>query len=384
MKFSIYGINFYNKGAELMMHAAMQQVKEWDNNNIIAAQLNIGDFDKRKKTGLNHLAWGSTRTNKTRKGTLAYYLSDFIPKGIRTKYNITLAREIDVILDASGFAFSDQWGHAKTERMAQLCSIWKKQGKKTILLPQAFGPFNNEKVRTAFIKLIDNIDLAFARDYKSYEYISQLNVPLDRIKVAPDFTNLLEPEEPDYIDELRGRPCIVPNQRMIDKTSQQESQAYFSFLEKSLEYLDVKQLNPFILIHELNDVKIGNSLQEKLGSRFQVVQDDNPLYLKGILNNCSFMIGSRFHSLISALSQGTPAIGTGWSHKYQMLFKDYDCSGMLVSAIDASSNKYLEKLDMLIDEQTRSSLVEKLTTASNSQKQLTKNMWQEVKTVTEL
>ena len=98
----------------------------------------------------------------------------------------------------------------KTTRMLELCTKWKRQGKKIILLPQAFGPFTDEETRAEFIKLIDCIDLAFARDPQSYEYIAQLDVPLERIKIAPDFTNLVKPEEPDYIDELAGRPCIIP------------------------------------------------------------------------------------------------------------------------------------------------------------------------------
>lgn len=379
MKFSIYGVNFFNKGAELMMYAAKQQIKEWDKNNIIAAQLNIGNFQNREQAELNHLIWASGRTCKSRKGILASYLGKYIPKNIRNQYNLTLEQEIDVILDASGFAFSDQWGYAKTQRMAQLCSLWKRQGKKTILLPQAFGPFNNEKVKEAFIQLISNVDLAFARDFQSYDYINKLNIAIDHVKVAPDFTNLVKPEEPEYINELKGRPCIVPNRRMLDKSSQQESKVYLSFLETSLQYLEQKQTNPFILIHELHDAEIGELIQNKFGSKLTIIKDDNPLYLKGILNNCSFMIGSRFHSLISALSQATPAIGTGWSHKYQMLFKNYDCSELLVSSVDANSNKYFEKLDCLIDEQTRNSIVKKLVIASNKQKEKTKNMWSEVK-----
>lgn len=364
-----------------MLQAVKQQINEWDENNVLAAHMRIGNVEKREKAGLKHLLWGTKRQKKSPKGILISAISNFVPKEIRTRNNWVTETEIDVIIDASGFAFSDQWGSTKIEIMAENCVRWKRQGKKIVLLPQAFGPFNDEKVRKAFIQLIDNVDLVFARDYKSYEYISQLDLPLDRVKVAPDFTNLLKPEEPEYISELIGRPCIVPNGRMLDKTSEQASQAYLPFLETTLSYLEEKNLNPFILIHELNDIEIGEILQNRLGNKFQIVQDNNPLILKGILNNCSFTIGSRFHGLISALSQGTPAIGTGWSHKYQMLFKDYDCPNMLVSPTDASSKEYLEKLDSLIDEQKRHVLIRKLITAGNRQKKLAKEMWAEVQQI---
>ena len=266
----------------------------------------------------------------------------------------------------------------KTRKMLELCTSWKRQGKKVILLPQAFGSFTDQETKAEFIKLINIIDLAFARDVQSYEYIAQLNVPLDRIKIAPDFTNLVKPEEPSYIDKLVGRPCIIPNQKMIDKTSPKVSQSYLLFLENSLKYLRDKGLNPFVLLHESGDQKIGHLLQDKLQVEDLVIKENNPLYLKGIINRCSFTIGSRFHGLISALSQGIPSIGTGWSHKYQMLFKDYECPEMLV-APDSDQSEYLAKLDLLIDEHTRNERSAKLLVASVLQKEFSRQMWTEVK-----
>ena len=264
--------------------------------------------------------------------------------------------------------------------MLELCKNWRSQGKKVILLPQAFGPFTKPDAKEAFIKLIQNVDLAFARDVQSYEYIAQLNVPLEHIRIAPDFTNLVKPEEPDYIGELVDRPCIIPNQKMIDKTSNEVSQSYIMFLETSLKYIAEKGLKPFVLLHEAHDVEIGALLRDRLNIDNLVVKEDNSLCLKGIINRCSFTIGSRFHGLVSALSQGTPSIGTGWSHKYQMLFKDYECSEMLVNP-EQDESEYLPKIDLLIDESTRKEKSLKLLEMSDRQKSLSRQMWSEVEQV---
>ncbi|MUL35712.1 polysaccharide pyruvyl transferase family protein [Gloeocapsopsis dulcis] len=378
MNFSIYGVNFFNKGAELMLHAVKQQIHQWDRNNTLSAHLKIGSFEKRRQAGINHLAWASWRDRKSYEGSIANFTASLVPKSIRKKYAITLESEIDVILDASGFAFSDQWGSAKAERTAEVCSQWKKQGKKIILLPQAFGPFTSESIKGAMIKIINNVDLIFARDELSYEYLHELAVPLENVKIAPDFTNLVRGVEPEYIEDLTDRPCIIPNNRMMDKTSSAVSNQYLSFLVASIKHLLEQGLEPFILIHEANDFALAKQLQSQVSPTVSLVQEENPLHLKYILGKCHLVISSRFHGLISALSQGTPCLGTGWSHKYQMLFKSYDCLEVLVNFED-SLEENLSKLDLIIHQPTRAKIIESIEHAANHQKELSQKMWVEVK-----
>lgn len=381
MKFAIYGVNFNNKGAELMLYAVKQQIQEWNKNNTLAADLRLGGFKQRNKLGINHLVYRdldtiSANTIST-KGKIISWAANISPTNIFQKYNITLEAEVDTILDASGFAYSDQWGFQTTEEMASLYSKWKKEGKKIILLPQAFGPFTSEKIKYAFSQIVDNTDLIFARDEISYECIDQLGVPMDHVKTAPDFTNLVQGIEPSYIKDVIGKACIIPNIRMIDKTSSELSRAYLSFLSLTIEYLLDKGLKPFILLHQVTDFELGRQLQAQVTRTIPVIQEDNPLHIKGILGKCHLVISSRFHGLISALSQGIPCLGTGWSHKYQMLFKSYDCIDLLVN-LEKDVEYNLKKLDLIICEPTRGEIIESINRAANCQKALAQEMWSDV------
>src|SRR5690606_16707582 len=116
---------------------------------------------------------------------------------------------------------------------------------------------------------------------------------------------------------------IVPNCRMLDKTDQATRDAYLPFLIKCTEHLLRKNARPFVLVHEGKDDRaLADKLSAAVGG-IPVIEEKGALQIKGILGACSGTLGSRFHGLVSALSQGVPALATGWSHKYQMLFEDY-------------------------------------------------------------
>ena len=77
--------------------------------------------------------------------------------------------------------------------------------------------------------------------------------------------------------------------------------------------------------------------------------------IKGILGSCEATIGSRFHGLVSALSQNVPTIAIGWSHKYNMLFRDYDFSEGLMNIL-ADDEEINQKLKLLIDPNSRNQI----------------------------
>jgi colanic acid/amylovoran biosynthesis protein len=201
---------------------------------------------------------------------------------------------------------------------------------------------------------------------------------MDHVKIAPDFTNLVQGIKPSYLDDIAGKCCIVPNQRMLDKTSQEVSKAYISLLVSGIKYLQLKGLEAFLLIHEENDIAIANILQSKLDQPILMIKETNPLILKGILGNCYLVIGSRFHSLISAFSQGVPCVGAGWSHKYKILFKDYGCSNLLVN-LNNNSQNILDLLDLLINETKRTEIIQNINYNADIQKTLARQMWDEVR-----
>lgn len=368
-------VGFVNKGAELMLHAMLQRVsQEWPSTRfVMVPSVRRAPYLQRARLGIFQKPWLNLY------GIPVHELVPLIPTSLREAYGLVLDSELDVVLDASGFGYSDQWGKGSTIALSKATRRWKRRGTKVILLPQAFGPFTSAAIKSAINDAVDHIDLIYARDPVSYQHLVEAVGERPNIKIAPDFTNLVEGVVPDDFDVEQNRFCIVPNYRMIDKTSPEISAAYVPFLISCTKYLQSKGTKPFILIHEgENDFKLAQQVANALNEKIEIIREPDPIKVKGILGTCEGTLGSRFHGLVSALTQGVPTLGTGWSHKYQMLFDSYHFSEGLLNPL-LTSDDIFEKIDMIVDTSlAKSTIHEKITRSAIAQKQATENMWNEV------
>jgi colanic acid/amylovoran biosynthesis protein len=367
---------FVNKGAELMLHAVVQQVRaRYPYAKITMAPTMGGGaadtFEKMQALKLYPKAWLWLRFIDF--GELAR----FIPNRLLKIYGLVLNRDVDVVLDAAGFSYSDQWGVGFSRELAKSSVKWKANGTKLIMLPQAMGPFESNKIEQYVRTWSSNADLIFTRELDSYKYLTELVGQQEKIKVYPDFTNLIDGVLPEGYDSSDKRVAIVPNYRMIEKTSKEDSQAYLSFLIRSANYLVRKGAKPFLLVHEgANDQALAEKVSEAVGS-IPIVKEADPLHIKGILGACDATVGSRFHGLASALSQGVPSLATGWSHKYQRLFEDYGFPEGLVAVTDSEEVLH-KKLDLLIEQDFALKLRDQLEARSSELKDLSIAMWNHV------
>lgn len=371
MMFEIRGVGFTNKGAELMLHAVMQRVsKEWPDADFVMEPRSIfAPYLERAKVGLYQKA--SYFENFNQLDQLE------VPENARKMYGIVLDSEIDAVLDASGLAYSDQMGEAKSICLAKLAKQWHQQGTKVVLLPQAFGPFSSTEIKDSMKVVADFVDLIFARDKESYTYLTDVVGERNNIRIAPDFTNLIEGIFPDKLSHIKNRVCIVPNVKMIISSSPETSAVYVPFLTSCIKVLKSKGKNPFILVHCKDDLDLAELIASGFKERIEIIFESNPLVIKGILGNCSAAIGSRFHGLVSALSQGVPSLATGWSHKYKMLFEEYDFeSGVINSMTDTTETQL--KISEITEKNSTQMIRNKLTKRSKHFKKTSESMWQDV------
>lgn len=238
---------------------------------------------------------------------------------------VGLARRPDLVLDASGFGLSDQWGALKAGRHATNVTYWAQRGVPTVYLPQAFGPFNKPDVAEAAKAALSGSALVFARDSTSSAFLDDLGVAHQR---APDFTCGLS-VEPD--DRFAGRDLVVPNVRMLEQV---DGATYRERMTELLRDL----ADPVVMVHEDGaDRVLAEELVVASGRDLDIVVATDPLQAKAWIQGAGGVIASRYHALVAALDAGIPAVGTGWSHKYEALFEEFEAPDLLIRDMKPTS-----------------------------------------------
>lgn len=328
MLIEVKGVQFANKGAELMLRAILERVRASfpDAQFTIAPNLGSCPYESLAALGVYPKLW------LQRKGIQWGYVANKLPKRMLRMCGLRADAEVDIVLDASGFAYGDQWGPRNTVQMARALRRWKKQRTRVLLLPQAFGPFSGRAIRKAFRRVARHADAIYARESASYDHIVEVAGEFAHLREAPDFTVLLPGTTPEWFDGGTCNVAIIPNARMMDKTDSATAKSYVSFLAQCVREFDAHEYKPFFLLHGgRHDEELAREAERLVEFEVPIIQEQDAVTVKGVIRGCKAVVSSRYHGLVSALSQCIPALGTSWSHKYRLLFEQYGCPDLLLS-----------------------------------------------------
>ncbi|OPZ19514.1 MAG: colanic acid biosynthesis protein [candidate division BRC1 bacterium ADurb.BinA364] len=257
---------------------------------------------------------------------------------------------LNAFIDISGFSFSDEWGVERARKRSIYSAYFSRNRAPVFFLPQAWGPFDNPKVAHFTRRAISQARLACPRDPQSLAYVEGLvGKSRDNVLLCPDIAFLFEGAAPDVgrallaglglAGERRPLVGIVPNLRVYERAEGKGlANAYLRALgavaRRFIENLGAR------LVLAPNDESVPGapvlddrylcSLLELLiddKANCRVVRDYWPAEnFKALWGQVDFLLSSRFHGLVFALSQGVPVAAIGWSHKYVELLKPFGLS----------------------------------------------------------
>lgn len=338
-----------------MAQTILQQLGSVAPETVFACERWFGSWDDRARYGF--------RTMLPERGFgRAALVSKLMSWPFRINYGVALRSDLDGVLDASGFAYGDQWGPEPTEDSAVLAEQCKRRGVPYILMPQAFGPFTTDRIRSAARRLIENSALVFPREETSLTHAKSLGTQNSKILKAHDFTVLAKSNLPagSMLPDSFG--CIVPNVRMLDKASDDIGRHYVAFLVTCIRELQDRGIRPVFLYHDpKHDSKVAEEVNRAAGTSLDVISHSCPKALKAVIGRSKVVIGSRFHALVGALCQGVPVLATSWSHKYEELLTEYGVPELLLKPGESDIPKMLASI---LDEPGRSLIVSRLNSAA--------------------
>ena len=233
--------------------------------------------------------------------------------------------------------------------------------KQTVLFSQSVGPFSHAIERT-MLKLVLNASgaLLLVREDQSLALLRDLGV---RNSVRSVDAGFLFESEHDI--DLRGQLGLEPTQFLVGVTVRQwldhaEQQRYQDACVQMIDYL-IEQYNAHVVfIPQVTAALIGDDDRTVSRAVLNAVQRQDCVHLmegksdhhqvKAMYANLDLMswYGTRFHSVIFALTSYVPAIAIEYEHKTSGIMADLDVGQWVIKMQDVTGPRLLVLIDDII------------------------------------
>jgi len=273
-----------------------------------------------------------------------------------------------------GDSFSDIYGLGRLVLGLIPTAIIILLGKKLVLLPQTYGPYNSPFASIIARRVIIKSSTVLCRDRESMKLIKdQLGVHMNDRQIAfcPDVAFTLPSVFPSKLeifpptDTFSKVPFVGININGLmfqggytGKNMFGLRYEYKTFILNLIEKIMTETDCLIALIpHTYGEQGNVNSdpeaarliyeiLKDKCKNRLYMVTGEyDPFEIKGIIGHCDFFIGSRMHACIAAISQSVPTAAIAYSKKFSGVFESIGLEHMVVDArlldMDESVNRVM-------------------------------------------
>lgn len=275
----------------------------------------------------------------------------------------------DLVISTSGISFIDDFGYIKIYHFSKYLQIPLLLGKRSIKFTQSIGPFKSLYNRIMARLTLPYLDRIIARGKHTVQYLSKINISKNVVNL-PDIAFTLQPKQSKSAKELLVKIqsntiiSICPNivcQRLDKKNM------YIKSMIKLSQYILKNYPDTSILFipHTITEKKMGENddlaickqIADHLENSDRVFIENtlhySPNEIKWLIAQCSFLIGSRFHALVAALSSAVPCMAIGWELKYEELMDWLSSRNNVLYYWDLTSEKAIELFTTLFQQRNK-------------------------------
>ena len=236
--------------------------------------------------------------------------------------------------------------------------------KPVYVMPNSFGPFEGFKVEWLVRKVLNRCKVVTVRESVSQEMLSKIGV---KSELYPDLGFSLE-KSLKAIPELTELKKMYPNRELVAITarpyrfpgSNDPKTKYKNYIENMVKFskwLFENNYLPVFIDHTLSetthesDMSCILEISSKLDDdKYCLIENKNYTSrdLKAVYSEFDFVVGTRFHSVIFALSEGVHSLAiTYGGNKGQGIMKDLNLSDYAIPMSEFSFEKAINSFTKL-------------------------------------
>ncbi len=268
-------------------------------------------------------------------------------------------RDADAIFDASGYTLGSGWSKKGGANLLETIKTARRYGKRIILMPQSFGPFDwGEDDDAEFLEDVKEhlsyCSKIYAREKEGFDCLKALglqNVELSadmviRENFFPTAAEILASGDRDEVSyPVEGSVGFIVNENLFrigDPDSVGE--LYARILERLIESGETV----YVLNTSTADTEITERILKKIKGRDKIAVISGEYSspdLIDIIGKFKYVVASRYHSIVFAYRAGVPAIIFGWAAKYFDLAEHFDQQDYVFDVRSPDVDELFQKID---------------------------------------
>lgn len=246
--------------------------------------------------------------------------------------------------------------------------IWlaKLLHKPVYLFAQSFVPYPSRIQRTIATLGLNQANLILVREAQSKTLLTKLGINHERVVQVPDSAFMFKPK--DSLDVRSILEIRASTEYLVGITVRawlpDEAQAtYEKAMAGFIDYLCEQRRCKVIVIAQVtshrqndDDRAVGKRIDQLLRSRKNVTFLDEQFThyeIKSIFSKLDYLVGTRFHSVIFALTAGVPALAIEYEHKTRGIMQDLDLEKWVMNIEDVTTAKLVTLFSNLVHERQK-------------------------------
>lgn len=243
----------------------------------------------------------------------------------------------DIVIHRGGDNLTEDYGMPYLYFESIFISILMR--KPTIILGESIGPFTTRTSKRLAEMILNNVDVIIAREKLSIDVLHKLKIFKPRIFLLPDIAFVLQPSSIERLQILLNsenlknlrRPVIaisisslIARYAFTDVMEDQKIKHLISAMTNTIEYCQKKIGATFVFIPHVigegnDDRVISRQIVDKLNNHKDtfVIEGEysHEDFRAFLLEYAEFIIGSRMHANIAAISVGVPTLALAYGQK---------------------------------------------------------------------